>query len=100
MTSSSHDSPRDSSHESASPFAEICPHCGSIVRLEDAYCLACGMSRGVSTSTPREDYLRACVAGLELLRQAHRRVHPIRETLAAEGLLETAINHIRSGCPL
>ena len=80
--------------------SEICPHCGDTIRLSDAYCLACGMSRGVSTSTPREDYLRACVAALELVRQSSRRVHPLRETVEVERLLEQAIEKIHAGIPL
>ena len=77
--------------------SESCPGCGAPIPLDTAWCLTCGSSRGVATATPRETYLRACVAALELLRESHRRVRPLAETRQAEGLLEVAIERLRAG---
>jgi hypothetical protein len=79
---------------------ERCPSCGAGIALSDAYCLTCGASRGVLAPTPREDYLRACVSSLELLRQTSRCVRPLAETTQAEGLIERAISLIRAGIAL
>jgi hypothetical protein len=80
--------------------AEPCPSCGAPIALDEAYCLTCGASRGVCESTPRETYLRACVAALELLRDAHRRVRPLADTVRAERDIEAAIGKLRVGCAL
>jgi hypothetical protein len=80
--------------------SEVCPGCGAPIALDDAWCRTCGSSRGISTATPRETYLRACVAGLELLRQSHRQVRPLAETRRAETDLERAIEMLRGGVGL
>lgn len=80
--------------------SEPCPECGAPIFLDDAWCRSCGSSRGVSTSTPREDYLRACISALELVRQTSRRVRPLAETRQVEELLEAAIERLRAGCEL
>jgi hypothetical protein len=82
------------------PFAEICRHCDSQIMPQDAYCTACGMQREVITSTPREDYLRAHIAALELLRQSSRRVHALPETRRAEELIESVIDKVGRGAAL
>jgi hypothetical protein len=85
----------------SSPLAsEPCPECHAPIALEDAWCRSCGSSRGVATSTPREDYLRACTAALELLRESHRRVRPLPETRRAEVDLEAAVGRLREGVEL
>jgi hypothetical protein len=75
--------------------SETCPHCSTEIKRDQAYCLTCGMSRGVLTATPKENYLRACVAALELLRQTSQRVRPLRETVQAIALIEAAIEKLR-----
>jgi hypothetical protein len=80
--------------------SEPCPECGAPILLDDAWCRSCGSSRGVSTSTPREDYLRACISALELVRQTSSRVRPLPETRRAEMDLEAAIERLRAGCEL
>jgi hypothetical protein len=78
-------------------FSEPCPSCGAPIALDDAWCRTCGSTRGVVESTPIETYLRSCVAALELLREAHRRVRPMPETRRAETDIETAIGRLLGG---
>jgi len=92
-------SPRPATPSPAVP-SEPCPECHAPIALEDAWCRSCGSSRGVATSTPREDYLRACTAALELLRESHRRVRPLPETRRAEVDLEAAVGRLREGVEL
>lgn len=49
----------------------------------------------MSESTPSEVYLRSCVAALELVREAHRRVRPLAETRRAEAELDRAVGILR-----
>lgn len=94
------DTPRPAAPGAPPLASEPCPECGAPIGLDDAWCRSCGSSRGVSTSTPREDYLRACISALELVRQTSRRVRPLPETRRAEELLEAAIERLRAGCEL